>query len=210
MTAVRVGRGFTLIELLIVVAIISILASIAVPNFTEAQTRAKVARVQVDMRTLLVGVESYMVDCNTYPVRVTPDEVLPRLSTQKAQMSRLTTPVSYLASLPDDIFAKSHEPPNNGLDYYDTQQTSQFLAPRYGILTTRWTAVPNYGYLMVSVGPDGAIGAPTNSFLGYPYQGGAIRTLYIVYDPTNGTVTYGNVFRFQGDRSPVQILNPAP
>lgn len=36
-------RGFTLIELLIVVAIIAILAAI-VPNFLEAQVRAKVSR----------------------------------------------------------------------------------------------------------------------------------------------------------------------
>ncbi len=47
--------AFTLIELLIVVAIIAILAAIAVPNFLEAQMRAKISRAQADMRTLHTG-----------------------------------------------------------------------------------------------------------------------------------------------------------
>jgi len=60
-------KGFTLIELLIVIAIIAILAAIAVPNFLEAQVRAKVARVRADQRSLATGLEAYYVDNNNYP-----------------------------------------------------------------------------------------------------------------------------------------------
>ena len=60
-------QGFTLIELLIVVAIIGILAAIAVPNFMNAQIRAKVAKVEGDFRSLATALESYRLDRNGYP-----------------------------------------------------------------------------------------------------------------------------------------------
>ena len=45
-------KGFTLIELLIVIAIILILIAIALPNFLEAQIRAKVVNSTAEMKSL--------------------------------------------------------------------------------------------------------------------------------------------------------------
>jgi len=95
-------KGFTLIELLIVVAIIAILTAIAVPNFLEAQTRAKVSRVETDMRSVAVALEAYRVDNNAYPPSASPPAWQP-----DTQTWRLTTPVAYITAIPHDPFVRT-------------------------------------------------------------------------------------------------------
>ena len=94
-------KGFTLIELLIVVAIIGILAAIAVPNFLNAQTRAKVARAQSDLRSIGVALDTYQIDQNEFPWPQRGGNTI-------TVVYELTSPVSYLSSVDfDDPFAPS-------------------------------------------------------------------------------------------------------
>ena len=122
--------GFTLIELLIVVAIIGILAAIAVPNFLNAQTRAKISRTQSDLRTILNATEMLHLDQNLWLIDGNDCDGTEKCcqdgeyfgKTQGASNVRmvagqgtmrfngqiykpLTTPVTYLGSIPIDPFA---------------------------------------------------------------------------------------------------------
>jgi len=115
-SSLRSGRGngvmqraFTLIELLIVVAIIAILAAIAVPNFLEAQTRAKVSRAHSGMRTLATAFEAYTLDWNRAPLDYLEWENLYGVPQWQRYYCyrQLTTPVAYITSWLNDPFAKS-------------------------------------------------------------------------------------------------------
>jgi type II secretion system protein G len=59
-------KGFTLIELLIVVVIIGILASIAIPKFANTKEKAYIASMKSDLRNLVTAEEAYFADSVKY------------------------------------------------------------------------------------------------------------------------------------------------
>jgi len=201
--------AFTLIELLIVVAIIAILAAIAVPNFLEAQVRSKVSRVKADMRSIATALESYRVDNNHYCFDWAGDVAYPYYLHQG-----LTTPISYMtnAARMHDVFAEAREPITNP---NEREVRRRF---RYRALGEKWMAPASEGglgtwsfsmslpgivegrrvhgdWLLVSKGPWGKLNLP----VGFPGSDGANETdwLWLLYDPTNGTRSTGEVIRNQ-------------
>ncbi|MGD0648262.1 MAG: type II secretion system protein [Acidobacteriaceae bacterium] len=59
--------GFTLVELMIVMAIIMILATIAIPIYVRTLQRAKEATLREDLHTMRTAIDSYTVDKEKAP-----------------------------------------------------------------------------------------------------------------------------------------------
>ena len=215
----RGRKGFTLIELLIVVAIIGILAAIAVPNFLNAQMKAKVARCYSDMRSLSTAIKSFNTDRNMMLVDIRDDDT--SIGTTRIQedfngvgwcggsgnrnnlavLAPLTTPVSYMSSIPVSPFVPSQLMTNTsgnneawgrvGNDRYGYWDNDPRIQEPSGNIHQDWNLqmisryLPQFNpwdFILISFGPA-AKNDPNNSLnYGLPYA------------PSNGLVSRGEVF----------------
>lgn len=203
-------QAFTLIELLIVVAIIAILAAIAVPNFLEAQTRAKIARNRADMRAIATGIETYHIDFNQYPIwEAHKTGIWYPSGTALVSWpfhiwvpSRLTSPIAYLSSLPFDPFQPrvqhpTWSDPNTEWGRGMLFKRHVYLPISYMMHRTNRQAWYTQAlrvagdYIILSNGPD-------KEYYNTP-PGGSNTDLraFIDYDASNGTVSLGNIIRSQ-------------
>ncbi len=142
-------QAFTLIELLIVVAIIGILAAIAVPNFLNAQVRAKVAKAESEMQSIQTGLEMFFIDNNSYPP-MDNDRIRMRrqykglddspcgnviniahimVDVRGDRRIYLTTPVAYMTSIPFDPFRGGGKDCGYG---YGSNGQSYYILSSYG------------------------------------------------------------------------------
>ena len=203
----RVKSAFTLIELLIVVAIIAILAAIALPNFLEAQTRSKISRVKADLRTCRTAIEAYAVDYNHYPRsswgclpyydQLFGEPVWGTLT------KAITTPLTYITSIPFDPFAPQERHVTDRLYGYDSVDSLTNMVNNgkswpncpvpdlpgfiyvYGTQKTIRGYRAYFGaFYLWSLGPKGIQLLTT----------GTVDNYFLQYDPTNGTISDGRIF----------------
>jgi Tfp pilus assembly protein PilE len=170
-TFALVGMILGIAATAIMLIMIPILVAIAVPNFFQAQTRAKVSRIKADLRTCATALEAYYIDNNAYPQPDYDNSVLPH---------SLTTPISYLTSIPSDFFSFEK---NQRYHYYtgEIELESENTTKPYWIIS--------------SLGPDQKIDIDVTRYNPqYPDWGES----YIIsksYDPTNGTTSQGDIWR---------------
>jgi len=222
------SRAFTLIELLIVVAIIAILAAIAVPNFLEAQTRSRVGRAQSDLRTLATALESYKVDWNRYPAdwvilqQGGGDEGLGgQLASEGFIPPRISSPVAYLSSAdlkdpfsPPEVRGFYPTTPQGlswpvGNLFYQSVEHSMRAAnspvfPGGNIVREYQRQQPATSFNQAKTAAGWGNGFPWHEHYGLwkagslgpnrRYNGGAN-----IYDPSNGTISRGDIYRTQKD-----------
>lgn len=182
-------RGFTLIELLIVIAIILILISIALPNFISVQIRAKVCRAQAELRTACFAIESYQADWKDYPIYNGVEKTLPKPVPNDGGPHflpyNLTTPVRYLESIFEEIFRQQNQYGATGMDplpvhpfkYFNKDLSPNFVGKREQAIFGK-SSTPHQ-YVVWAVGPCNTC----NKGL-------------LAYNPTNGTDSQGDLMRW--------------
>lgn len=195
------GPAFTLVELLVVVAVVAILAAIAVPAFLEAQIRSKISRVHSDFRTLATANEAYFVDHNAYP----PNETF---------YFPLTYPVQYA----NEVLLLDPFDRNELYFLYtlseDDPEAANVVGQAFPGNAQAQGDVFDHGFIFSSAGPDRVYllqavdGNPNDSVEDADYAAWvAAATQGGVYDPSNGTVSPGDIARTRHGVTRPHLIN---
>jgi len=187
--------GFTLIELLIVISVILILIALALPNFLASRTRAKIARVESELRSISQSLDRYLLDFGFFPLRTSfAGGVFP------SGLNNLTTPIEYMKP------ARLRDPFTDGEFFthyrYWPIRPSGFVqanAPVAENKDSNW-------YLISSNGPDTRFDAFAQAMRGEA----GLQFRDSVYSPTNGVYSGGNIWRLGGSADGVAAVNVIP
>jgi len=191
----RVRKGFTLIELLIVIAIILILIAIALPNFLEAQIRAKVTKAKGDLRTISTAMHSYYLDFKQFTADHDPSNAF---DPKEGGLYQLTSPLQYLSALPTSTFTDESSGLNIG-DEVGFEMGSTGVNPIGAAAGVR-PLFNIHAFVVYSYGPDGQDNVSANDRWPFPNNTSLCGDSFITtYAPTNGSRSVGDIVEIGGE-----------
>ncbi len=136
------NRGFTFVEILIVIAIIAIMMTIAIPSFSGIQQEAKQTKAQKDLTLLKIAIESYYRTHNEYPPEANYQSYLISASPRMIEDNML------------DPFGATY---STQYQYYlstkDVATAKYYVIYSIGVNTTGVAAVDNLGHVTINKGP---------------------------------------------------------
>lgn len=63
-------RGFATLEVILMIVVIGILATVAVPRFTDVTVKANTAKIQSDLTTIDTAIQIYYMEKGDYPANI--------------------------------------------------------------------------------------------------------------------------------------------
>lgn len=185
-------RGATLLDVMTVTAQLGMMSGLTLITYAEAMTRAKIAVVKNDLRVMTVAFESYYVDNSAYPANLT-------------DFKGLLHPIDYLnGAFPLDPFNPAHT--------YFMMNLSPDDEIAYETVTAAFPDDPamrenffEQAYLLLSAGPDmeyelDQVDGDVEDILASEDLPAWLQELAdanggVIYDPTNGSLSSGDLGR---------------
>jgi len=196
--------------LLLAGSILLLLVAAALPSFERSQTRSKVAGMKANLRVVATALEAYRLDNPGYPIVTAAPFTWPEgRSFDGIEQFKvypgpcLTSPVAYVPSRSSllDEFRTSHAY-SSRLPYEIMYLPSAIYRPPYLVANEfiYRAQVLRYGlFVLRSAGPDGYYQNMPGIQADYGQGGWNLAS----YDPTNGTFSYGDIYRSQ--RAPSEM-----
>lgn len=204
----RSRLGIGKIEVILIAAVACLFAMAAIPNFGEMRVRSDVARTKRDLAAIAIAMESYRADNTGYPAAYKESPIGGGSVSSSMDPRLLTTPVAYLSKIPFDACRQ------DTLSYYRFYAVGYQprITPPYYLRS--YSLYPKTAWMTWGLGPDWVTNAAgyfplpaiiANEALAAPQIGndrdgnvigGAPGYYGMRYDPTNGTVSWGDIYRF--------------
>jgi general secretion pathway protein G len=105
----RSSRGFTLIEMVVVISLILILVSIALPIYNRSITRAKEAVLRQDLFTLRQVISQYTLDKQKAPQSL--DDVIAAGYLKQVPIDPMTNQTNWTTDQEDSLMAVDQQEP---------------------------------------------------------------------------------------------------